>query len=168
MFSSGSSHTAISTETLATDLTILEDWDLSIDLKLPAQSTALWKNVFGIQVEGIENDLPGSRIPSVWIRKDLVDVMLRVDYVTVDFYHVATKFNTGNWINLKISQTGGICSIKVDSQLVHQEINSSPKIWTNVKIVMGNVYGQDDFSPADGEYRNFEINNFPLTSKSLR
>ena len=134
---------------------------------MPAQSTALWKNVFGIQVDGLAWDgSPGSSIPSVWIRKDQVEVMLSgVDFITTDFLHIATKFNTGNWINLKISQTGGICSIKVDSQLVHQEINSSPKIWTNVKIVMGNVYGHDDLLPADGEYRNFEINNFPLTSK---
>ena len=137
---------------------------------MPTQSTSLWKNIFGIQVEGVGeyNTSPEARIPSIWIRQGLANVMISIEYVTANYYHITTKFNTGNWINLKISQIGGITTIKVDNQLVNKQINSNPQKWANVKVVMGNVYGRNDWLPAEGEFRNFEINNFPSSSKSLQ
>ena len=53
VFSSGPSPFQITENTIATGLTIYEDWELSVDLKIPAKSTAGWKNVFGLQTEGI-------------------------------------------------------------------------------------------------------------------
>ena len=48
VYSSGSSVTTLSTKTLAENLTICEEWKLSIDLNLPNRSTTEWKNIFSL------------------------------------------------------------------------------------------------------------------------
>ena len=53
VFSSGSPPIQITQKTIATGLIINEDWELTVDLKIPAKSTARWKNVFSVQAEGI-------------------------------------------------------------------------------------------------------------------
>ena len=54
IFDSGSSPSQIDAAetTLASGLTIYENWEVSIDLKLPVQAAGGWRNVFGMQVEG--------------------------------------------------------------------------------------------------------------------
>ena len=163
VFSSGPSVSKIvETKTLKKGLTLCEDWDLSIDLKLPSQSTLNWKNVFSLQVEGTADQKPGSRVPAVFIQKGKAQVQLQVSYTPFGtksnhLFNFPTfiKFNTGNWINLKISQNNKAYEIKFDDKLVHTEMNSSPQVWSNVKVVIGNTYG--NYLTALGEYRNFEI-----------
>ena len=67
----------------------MEDWDLSIDLKLPKQSTSVWKNVFGVQVEGAVEHYwtssshtigQGARLPAVWILRGKEDIFLHITY----------------------------------------------------------------------------------------
>ena len=163
IFSSGSSVTKmIGTKTLKTGLKLCEDWDLSIDLKLPNQSTTQWKNVFGLQVEGTTNEGPGSRVPAVFIQKDQAQVKLHVSYTPFGtksnhYYNFPNSFNTGSFINLKISQNNKVYEIKVDDKLVHKATNPNPKSWSNVKVVVGNTYGKTFYSTALGDYRNFEI-----------
>ena len=53
VFSSGSAPIQITQKTIATGLIINEDWELTVDLKIPAKSPAGWKNVFSVQAEGI-------------------------------------------------------------------------------------------------------------------
>ena len=152
----------IETKTLKRGLTLCKDWDLSIDLKLPSQSTINWRNVFGLQVEGTTNEEPGSRVPAVFIEKAHPQVKLHVSYTPIGtksnhVYNTQKNFNTGNWINLKISQHNKVYEIKVDDKLVHKVTNPNPKSWSNVKVVMGNTYGTTFYSTALGDYRNFEI-----------
>ena len=52
VFDSGSTPVQISETTLATGMTIFENWEVFIDLKMPPQPTGGWRNVFGLQVEG--------------------------------------------------------------------------------------------------------------------
>ena len=170
VYSSGPSVTPILNKALAFDLKLCEDWDLSIDLKLPKQSTSQWRNVFGVQVKGIKDTQPGSRLPAVFIRKD--EGNIHVSYTTIGYtsnhaYDLPDKFNTGNWFNLKLSQTNKVYEIKVDDKLVHTVTNSNSKAWSNVKIVMGNTYGVSTILPAIGEYRNFDINSCPPACISL-
>ena len=51
VYSSGSSVTTLSTKTLAENLTICEEWKLSIDLKLPNRSTTERRNMFSLYVD---------------------------------------------------------------------------------------------------------------------
>ena len=51
IFASGSSATTISSQTLATGLTIFKDWEISVDLKL-TESRPEFQNVLSLQVEG--------------------------------------------------------------------------------------------------------------------
>ena len=126
----------------------------------------------------------GSHIPAVWIRPGVTDVMLQIGYGTGPLgdptsmgdqaivYKPTTKFNTGNWVNLKISQTNamknehrddiestsGLYEIKIDDEVVFIGTNEMAQTWKNVKVVMGNNYGWPElYSSAIGEYRNFEI-----------
>ena len=143
---------------------------MSIDLKLPDQSTALWKNVFGLQVEGTADQTDGSRIPAVWIKAGPADVMLHItnmiatesNPVTHNYqYDLQAKSNTGNWFNLKLSQKDGLYEIKIDDELVHSVLNTEPKTYTNVKLVTGNDYGWA--ISANGDYRNFELSGSYFT-----
>ena len=122
----------------------------------------LFKNVFGLQVEGTTNAASGLRVPAVFIQKDQAQVKLQVSYNPFGtkgnhYYDLPNSFNTGSFINLKISQNNKVYEIKVDDKLVHKATNSYPKSWSNVKVVMGNTYGKTIYSTALGDYRNFEI-----------
>ena len=173
VFSSGPSVSKIvETKTLKKGLTLCEDWDLSIDLKLPSQSTSKWGNIFGLQVEGtrvnpwvtyLGDPKPGSRVPAVFTQKSAAHVKLHVSYTPLGtesnhIYVIPNRFDTGNWINLKISQNNKLYEIKVDDKVVYKTTNSNPKSWSNVNVVMGNTYLTTlYYSPAIGEYRNFEV-----------
>ena len=172
IYSSGSSINTLSSKYLATGLTIPENWCLSIDLKLPDQSTAKWKNVFGFQVEGTTDHAVGSRIPAVWIRMGLPDVIVHITNMIATesnsaihnyAYDLQSKSNTGNWFNLKLSQKDGFYEIKIDDELIHKVLNTEPRTWTDVKLIMGNDYGTTIYDPATGEYRNFEMTSTCLT-----
>ena len=75
------------------------------------------------------------------------------------YAHPVQNFNDDKWFNLKIGQTNKLYYIKIDDTPVHSAINPSPKIWTDVKVVIGNTYGNTLFAPANGYYRNFVIRN---------
>ena len=159
-YSSSSSVTTLSTETLAEDLHICEDWNLSIDLKLPKRSMTEWRQIFGVQVNETTDLTGGSRIPTVWIRPDQSNIMLMLAYNIntnqSNTYNITKKVNAGNWINLKISQMNGRQEIKVDYELVYNNTNSVPKTWTSLSLVTGNA-GKKENSSTSVHYRNFEI-----------
>ena len=149
-------------KTLPKDLTLCEEWSLSIDLKLPSRSTKEWSKLFSLHNNGGTNPTTASHISAAWIRPDQSSVMLMIAY-NIDnnlnyTYNVTTKLNVGNWINLKISQLSGIYAIKVDYKLVYNKTNSFPKPWANVKLVTGNTNGN---FLATSHYRNFEIDTCP-------
>ena len=160
LYSSGSSATTLSTKTLATGLIISEDWALSIDLKLPHQQSTKWSNIFSLQVDGSTDFSTGSRLPAVWVRPNQSEVMVMVAYNLGTnpnhTYNITTKFNTGNWINLKISQMNKVYEINIDYIQVYNTTNNMLKKWENVNIVMGNTYATKYIS-AFGYYRNFDI-----------
>ena len=92
-------------------------------------------------------------MPAVFIQQDKAEVSYTpfgTESNHVFNFPTFIKFNTGSWINLKISQNNKVYEIKVDDKLVHKEINSKPEAWSNVKVVIGSPTGS-------GEYRNFEI-----------
>ena len=150
-------------EILATGLTICEDWKLSVDLKLPSQPTPYWLNVFGVQVWSAIYGTPGAFIPAVWILKNQKEIYLHICNAVVDnhnyCFNTQTKWNTGNWINLKLSQINGIYEIRVDNKLQHKVTNTQPRTWNNVSVVIGNSYAskKGKYKPAVGEYQNFEL-----------
>ena len=160
VYSSGSSVMALGTQPVYTGFMICEDWALSVDLKLTNQSTTKWRKVFSLQNDGSSNLPHGSRIPAVWVRPDQSNVMLMVAYsikTNPTFtFNITTKFNTGNWINLKISQINGIYEVKVDYRPVYRVSSSIYNTWNKVNLAIGDTYGTLHLS-AVGYYRNFDI-----------
>ena len=136
-----------------------------------------WKNVFALQVEGTKDGDKGSRLPAVWIRPGLGDgiVMLQIGYCIGDNWNSAVNptFNFNNdygfWNRLKISQTGGTFDIEINSlhHYVFSTSNPNPQTWTNVKVVTGNTYGNVNFVPAVGKYRNFVIKNLEAAENNV-
>ena len=163
-YSSGSSVTTLTPNTLATGLTLCEEWKLSIDLKLPDQSMTEWRQVFSLQVNETNDPTAGSRISDVWIQSGPSSIMLMIAYDTDNSsnntYNITTKLETGNWINLKISQRSGVYEIRVDYKLTYNKTISAPKSWTNVNLVTDSTYGMKNIS-AIVHYRNFELNTCP-------
>ena len=136
------------------------DWSLSIDLKLSNQSTTKWSNILSLQAKGSASMTADFHIPAVWIRPNQKNVMLMVAY-NLDTnphyaFNITTRFNTGNWINLQMTQINGVFEIKVDYKKVYSIANSMPKKWRNVDLVTGNTNGTRYVLPI-GYYRNFDI-----------
>ena len=170
-FATGSAVTNLMTAVLAHDLTICEEWNLSIDLKLTNRSTSEWTKVFSVQV--LETtDLTGeSRIPDVWIRPDQSSFMLMIAYnINTNqsyVYNITKAVDAGNWINLKISQTNGIQEIKIDYELVYNKANTVSKTWTRMNLVTGNTNGNENLS-TNLHYRNFEINTCKTKGTNIK
>ena len=137
-----------------------KDWSLSIDLKLSDQYTTKWSNILSLQAKGSAGLAAKFHIPAVWIRPNQTNVMLMVAYNLDTNPHYAvnitTRFNTGNWINLQMTQINGVFEIKVDYKKVYSIANSMPKKWRNVDLVTGNTNGTRYVLPI-GYYRNFDI-----------
>ena len=142
VYSSGSSVTTLDTKTLAKDLTICEEWKLSIDLNLPNRSTTEWGNMLSLYVDK-NTGQQDQHILAVSIRPGQSNVMLMINYDMSTnqklTYSITKKVNAGNWINLKISQMSGVYEIKVDYKLVYNKTNFAPTTWTNVKLVTEKV-----------------------------
>ena len=145
VYSSGSSLTTLSTKTLAEDLTICEEWKLSIDLKLPNRSTKEWRNMFSLYTDK-NTGQQDQHILAVSIRPGQSNVMLKIAYdmstSQKHTYDMTKKLNAGNWINLKISQMSGVYEIKVDYKLVYSKTNFAPTTWTNVKLITRKMSGK--------------------------
>merc|ERR1712048_852419 len=107
----------------------------------------------------------GSRIPALWIGEGGINhITCALDtgigyqnsgIYAFNVYDPEKKFNTGDWVNVKLSQINGVFEYKVNGEIVHTAINSDPQTWTNVKVVMGNRYGGDYIKIALGQYRKF-------------
>ena len=170
VYSSGSSVTTLSTKTLAEDLTICEDWKLSIDFKLPNRSTTEWRNMFSLYVDK-NSGQPDQHILAVSIRPVQSNIMLMINYDMSTnqrlTYNITNKVNVDNWINLKISQMSGVYEIKVDYKLVYNKTNFAPTTWTNVKLITGKTSGKENTSIV-ALYQNFKINTCKTKSKKLR
>ena len=147
------------TEVLATDLTICEDWKLSIDLKLPNRSTTEWKNIFSLYAHKKTGQLD-QRVLAVSLRPDQSNVALMIAYEVdtnqIYTYNITKKLNAGNWINLKISQISGVYKIKLDNELVNSKTNSVSKVWTYVNLLTRKTNGKDSISTIVN-YRSFKI-----------
>ena len=150
----------LSTEILAQDMTICEEWSLSIDLKLPNRSMTNLTNIFNAQVNGTTDLTGGSYIPTVSIRSDQSNVTFMItnnDDTEQKYTHIITKkLDVDNWINLKINQLNGVQEIKIDYELVYNKINHVPKTWTNVNLVTENNMENKNNSTFV-LYRNFDI-----------
>ena len=173
VYSSGSSLTTLSTNTLAEDLTICEEWKLSIDLKFLNGSTTEWRNIFGLYVDKNTGQLD-QRLLAVSITSDQSRVMLLINYrihTSKSYkYKISKKVSSNNWINLKISQMKGVYEIKVDYKLVYNKSNQqqfAPTTRTNVKFVTGKPSGEENTSILL-HYRNLKINTCKTTSKTIR
>ena len=175
----GSSVTTLSTKTLATNLTLCEEFNLSIDLKMSNRSTSSWTKVFSLQIErsswssnwSNKGVTAGSSILGVSTRTDQSNVMLMITYKNKNKknynYTMTTKINANNWINLKINQISRVYQIFVNYKLVYNT-RSVPKTWANLDLVMGNTNGNSIIGKrlAIVQYRNFEIKTCPVQGKS--
>ena len=170
VYSSGSSVTILDTKTLAEDLTICEEWKLSIDLKLPNRSTKEWTNIFvlyGDKSTGqLDQHLLAVSITSDQSRVTLL-IVYRIHTSKISKYKIRKKVNSNNWINLNLSQMKGVYEIKVDYKLVYNKTNFVPTSWTNVKLITGKTSGKENTSIV-ALYRNFKINTCKTKSKKLR
>ena len=141
-----------------------------MDVRLLNRSMTEWTKLLSVQVNET-TDLTGeSRIPTVWIRPDQSNVMLKIEY-GIDTnqsytYNVTQKVNAGNWIKLKISQMNGRQEIEVDYELFYNKTNSIPKTWTSLSLVTGTTNGEVNTSTFV-QYRNFEINTCKSTGKNM-
>ena len=167
-YSSGLSARTLRTEILAQDLAICEEWNISIDLKLPNRSMTKWTKIFSTQVIETTDLKVDSNIPAVWIRQDQSSVMLMIDYKIdknpTNQYNITKKVNEGNWINLKISQVSGVYQIVVDYEIVYTKTKLVPKTWTTVNLSTGDMNGNESISTIVN-YRNFEINTCKTRGK---
>ena len=167
VYSSGSSVSTLSSEILAKELTICEEWKLSIDLKLPNRSTTEWRNIFSLYNEPNTLD---KRILAVSIRPGQSNLMMKIanDMFTSQTYDykVTKKVNAGNWISLKISQMKGVYEIEVDYKIVYSITNVAPKTWTKVYLITGNTNFNEKVLTTI-HYRNFKINTCRTKSKKL-
>ena len=142
-----------------------------MDVRLLNRSMTEWTKLLSVQVNET-TDLKGeSRIPTVWIRPDQSNFMLKIEY-GIDTnqsytYNVTQKVNAGNWIKLKISQMNGRQEIEVDYELFYNKTNSIPKTWTSLSLVTGTTNGEVNISTFV-QYRNFEINTCKSTGKNMR
>ena len=154
---SSSGPAEIYTNTLTTGFTLYEDWDLTIDVKFPwTQASSGWKNVFGLQVDGVQNLEAGSRIPSLFLLDhDYASVWFTASQSETGFQALGNGWNGDWWITLKLSQTNGIYEVRIGSRLV-TSVARHAQTWRNVNVVIGNTYG-GIYQPAVGEYRNFVI-----------
>ena len=170
VYSSGPSVTTLSTKTLAEDLTICEEWKLSIDLKLPNGSITEWRNIFGLYVDKSTGQLDQHSL-AVSITSDQSRVTLLIVYrihtSKISKYKIRKKVNSNNWINLNLSQMKGVYEIKVDYKLVYNKTNFAPTSWTNVKLITGKTSGKENTSIV-ALYQNFKINTCKTKSKKLR
>ena len=170
IFWSGSWST-IEPKTLATGLRLCDDWDLSIDLKLfmRPENRNKEKNIFGLKVSGTNGYFldPGSRLPSLFIKKGLNYIRLYASLITSSSYSFVygeqgngpDSIAKGKWYTLKLSQVDGWYMMKVNDKIVHIKSNTKSQTWDNVELVMGDTYGKPNFAPAVGQYKNFEINS---------
>ena len=74
-----------------------------------------------------------------------------------DAYETESTFSTGEWISIEIGQTKKsseyIYNIKVNGQLLHSVVNTSPEDFPNVK-----VYASNHWHPAlPGYIRNLSV-----------
>ena len=69
VYSSGNSVSTITTKVLKTGIKLCQNWELTIDLKIPDQSINHWTNIFGIQKENSVNMQTGSRLPALFIQE---------------------------------------------------------------------------------------------------
>ena len=171
VYSSGSSIKVLNTKILAKDLTICQQWNLFIDLKLPNRSTTEWENIFSVQVLETNDLTGGSRIPTVWVRPDKSNFMIMIAYnintSQSNVYNITKKVNMGSWISLKISQTSDTQEIKIDYKTVYNKTSSVSKTWTLMNLVTGNTDGKENLS-ANVQYRNFEINTCEPKGKNKK
>ena len=173
VYSSGVSIKTLSRKTLARDLAVCEEWKLSIDLKLPNRSITKWRNVFSLifydTTAYLEHRIlavsirPGQSNVELKIANDMFAKPVGVNTVTNT---VTKKVNADNWINLKMSQMGGLYEIKVDYKVVYNKTNAVSEAWPNVRIVTGNTDVKEHFM-FDVYYRNFKINSCKTKSKIL-
>ena len=110
-------------------------------------------------IKGTKDGEYGSRMPAIWIGTgglNHITCALGGNW-NYNFNSYGTKYNTGNWVNLKISQINGLYEVKIDGKLIHTANNAKTQTWQNVKVVIGNTYGNHAFQSSAGQYRNFEI-----------
>ena len=75
-----------------------EDWELSIDLKLPQQSIA---NVFSIQDMSSDSDVRvGSRLPGVWMSGAKLLTYYHIND-NWNHYYYTIDFDKDKWFTLK-------------------------------------------------------------------
>ena len=169
VYSSGSSVTKLSTEELAANQSICEEWSLSIDLKLHNRSSTQWTSIFSLNAYNNTRH-QDQRILAVSIRQDQLSVMLMVSYdmhTNQSYTYTATKrVNIGNWINLKISQISGLYEVKLDHKLVYNKTNFAPTTWTNVNLITGSTNAKKNVLITT-HYRNFKINTCETKSKKF-
>ena len=87
-------------------------------------------------------------------------------------HETTKKVKVNDWINLKISQIGGVYETKVDYKLVYNKTSSVPKTelakWTKVDLVTGNS-DRDTNKTESGStivwYRNLKINTCKTSGK---
>ena len=174
IFSSGPSVTKIESKTLATGLTLCNDWEISIDLKLSLNpvNKMKTKTIFSLQVKGVNYPEKGSRIPSLFIMKGRDYIALwaslrgRPDSTVAIIYGFGQNHNGPNpeyfetkvWYNFKLSRINGRMDMKINNKIVKRRDNIQYKSWDNVDLVMGSTSSNsNEYVPAQGEYRNFEI-----------
>ena len=126
-------------------------------MKFPwTQESSGWKNVFGLQVDGVQDLEVGSRIPSLFLFNDgVAGVWFIASQNETESVGLGLGWNGDWWITLKLSQTNGIYEVRIGSRLV-TSVARHAQTWKNVNVVMGNTYG-GAYQPAVGEYRNFVI-----------
>ena len=116
-------------------------------------------------IKGTKGGEFGARIPALWIGEGGFNHITCALSNNWNHYfnlqQAEQKFNTGDWVNVRVSQINDVYQYRVNGKVLHTATNSNPQTWKNVKVIMGNRYGNGAFKTALGEYRNFKVSSRP-------
>ena len=158
---------------------VVHHWfDLQIDLKLATNEVGAEQNVFGVQVKGEPYENVGSQIPSLFLQPDMsLKVCMEVDGVTL-CENLLDTVTADEWFTLWFEQWCWFdgdgedwCTFYVIKQtgddwtIQFYWWNENPITFYDVEGVIGNTYGTQDFAVAQGQYKNFRLDQYESRSE---
>ena len=154
---------------------VVHHWfELQIDLKLAENELTTEANVFGVQVKDEPYENVGSQIPALFLEAGSMNlkVCMQVDNAT-ECRVLDDAITANEWFTLWFEQwcwfdEAGedwcVFYVVKDWEVQWFWWNENPMTFENVEGIIGNTYGDQDFSVAVGEYKNFRLDQYETRS----
>ena len=158
---------------------VVHHWfDLQIDLKLAENELTTDANVFGVQVKDEPYGNVGSQIPALFLEAGSMrlKVCMQVDNDT-ECEFLTDAVTADQWFSLWFEQWCWFdddgedwCVFHVLKHVGDEWVNqffwwnTNPMTFENVEGIIGNTYGDENFSVAVGDYKNFRLDQYEARS----